>query len=486
MRVCTYSRYSSDLQDRRSIIDQQRELHAFARTRGWIVVADFADEAVSGESLHGRGGLADCLSQGRSGVYAGILLESVDRLSRSVADTASIQRDLDFHGVKLLTIADNGEVPPLVLALKGALSQQFIADLRQKVKRGQIGRVKAGKAAGGLSYGYRITAVGEREIDPEQAEVVHRIFTEYLLGRSGLDIATTLNREGIKGPRRNPWGTSAIMGNHQRGTGILNNALYVGQNRYGKLEYRKNPATGKRQSRLQAADKVISQDVPQLRIIDDAIWKAVQRMRATASTHKLPSRRRPRRALSGLLSCGECGSSYIVTQGEWCGCSAYKQRGTCTNKRMIKMDEIERRVFEALKSKLMAPDTVAAAIEAHRVEHDRLAKLHAKDRSAIEREIGEVKRRLSRLMESIETGEGELSELLPRQKELVAKRRVLEARLPDKGTVVALHPNIAARYKQMVDNIQATLARGDAHAHEAVTLVRSLITKIVVIERAHV
>ncbi|HET7158770.1 MAG TPA: zinc ribbon domain-containing protein [Burkholderiales bacterium] len=231
---------------------------------------------------------------------------------------------------------------------------------------------------------------------------------------------------------------------------------------------------------MQVADKVISQDVQHLRIIDDASWKAVQRMRATASAHKLHSRRRPRRALSGLLSCGECNSSYIITQGEWCGCSAYKQRGTCANKRMIRMSEVERRVFEALKTKLMAPDTVAAAIEAHRVEHERLTKLHAKDRNTIEREIGEVKRRLARVMDSIETGDGELSELLPRQKELVAKRRELEARLPDKSTVVALHPNIATRYKQMVDNIQATLARGDAHAHEAVTLVRSLITKIVV------
>lgn len=203
----------------------------------------------------------------------------------------------------------------------------------------------------------------------------------------------------------------------------------------------------------------------------------MQRIRGAASTQKLPNRRRP---LSGLLSCSECGGSYIVTQGEWCGCSAYKQRGTCTNRRMIKMDEIERRVFEALKTKLMAPDTVAAAIEAHRIEHERLSKLFAKDRREIERDIGEVKRRLSRLMDSIETGEGEMSELLPRQRELVAKRRELEAKLPNERKTVALHPNIAERYKAMVDNIGATLARGDAHAHEAATLVRSLITRIVV------
>lgn len=195
------------------------------------------------------------------------------RLSRSVADTASIQRDLGYYDIKLLTIADNGEADPIVLAVKGGINEQYLVDLRQSVRRGQVGRIKAGKSAGGLAYGYRITTVGERDIVPEQAEIVRRIFAEYLLGRSGLDIATTLNSEGIKGPRGNSWGSSAIMGNHRRGTGILNNALYVGQNRYGKLEYRKNPATGKRQSRIQTADKVIPQDVPQLRIIDDETWK---------------------------------------------------------------------------------------------------------------------------------------------------------------------------------------------------------------------
>ena len=144
------------------------------------------------------------------------------------------------------------------------------------------------------------------------------------------------------------------------------------------------------------------------------------------------------------------------------------------------MDEIERRVFDALKTKLMAPDTMAAAIEAHQIEHDRLAKLHAKDRNAIEREVGEAKRKLARAMDAMLDATDDVKNYTPRINELSARVRELEARIPDKRKVVALHPNIAARYKAMVDNIQATLARGDAHAHEAVTLVRSLITKIVV------
>jgi len=327
---------------------------------------------------------------------------------------------------------------------------------------------------------YNIIGIGERKINVEQAAIVRRIFTEAAAGRSGLKIAATLNREGIKGPRGKPWGASTITGNKRRGSGILHNEIYIGKLVYGRTTFPKDPSTGRRVSRLGTAESIVRQDVPHLRIVDDALWAAVQALSAAASAVPLGARRRPRRPLSGLLTCSECGGSYIIAQGEWCACAAYKARGTCGNKRMIKMSEIENRVFEALKTKLMAPETVAAAIEAHRIEHERLSKLHAKDRREIEREIGEVKRRLARLMESIETGAGELSELLPRQRQLVARRRELEAKLPDERKTVALHPNIANRYEKMIENIGPTLMRGDAYAHEAVTIVRSMITSIVV------
>lgn len=479
MRVATYSRFSSDLQDRRSIVDQQRELHAFARARDWVVVADYADEAASGASLHGRPALADCLAQGRAGVYDGILLESLDRLSRSVADTATVQRELDFHGVKLLTIADGGAVPPLMLAIKGAISEQYLVDLGQKVRRGQVGRVKAGKIPGGLSFAYRVVRSGEREIVPEQAAIVRRIFREYIAGRSALKIATRLNAEGIPGPRGGPWNASTILGNPKRGTGIIHNRNYVGWIDYNRLKYPKNPTTGKRQSRLNAKDQVHSEQVPSLRIIDDEVWNAAQRIRKLSGTVLLRQRRRPRRILSGLLQC-ECGANYIITQGDWCGCSAYKNRGTCTNKRMIKMAEVERRVFDALSTKLMAPETVAAAVEEYRIERERLSKLHAKDKNSIERELGEANRKLVRAMEAMLDAHDDVTTYTPRIKELSAKVRELESKMPGERVVVTLHPNAADRYKQTVKDIQAALARGDAAAHDAVQLVRGLITKIIV------
>ena len=91
---------------------------------------------------------------------------------------------------------------------------------------------------------------GEREIEPAEAAIVERIFREFIAGLSPKQIAKHLNREGIAGPFGGTWSPSTIHGNPKRGTGILNNELYIGRLVWNRLRYVKNPDTGKRVSRL--------------------------------------------------------------------------------------------------------------------------------------------------------------------------------------------------------------------------------------------
>ena len=76
------------------------------------------------------------------------------------------------------------------------------------------------------TYGYNIVrrlladgtvSAGEREVDPEQAAIVCRIFEEYAADMTPRTIAKRLNREGIPGPRGGHWNASTINGNRQRG-----------------------------------------------------------------------------------------------------------------------------------------------------------------------------------------------------------------------------------------------------------------------------
>ncbi|WP_223641397.1 recombinase family protein, partial [Rhodobacter sp. TJ_12] len=160
-------------------------------------------------------------------------------------------------------------------ALRDAL---FLKDLAKKTREGLRGRALAGKSAGGLTYGYRAvrryTAEGEpirgdREIHPEEAAVVERIMRAYAEGLSPKKIAEMLNLEGIAAPREKYWSASTIHGNRERGTGILNNELYIGRLVWNRQHFVKDPDTGKRQARPNPPEDWITEEVPHLRIISD-------------------------------------------------------------------------------------------------------------------------------------------------------------------------------------------------------------------------
>jgi DNA invertase Pin-like site-specific DNA recombinase len=165
-----------------------------------------------------------------------VLAESLDRFSRDQEDTAGLFKRLSFAGVKIVTLTE-GEIGHLHVGLKGTMNALYLKDLADKTRRGLRGRVEAGKSGGGLCFGYRVVrtldaegvVTGERVIDPGEAAVVVRIFREYAEGVSPQAIAKRLNAERVPGPGGRTWGPSTLHGHARRGTGILNNELYVGR-----------------------------------------------------------------------------------------------------------------------------------------------------------------------------------------------------------------------------------------------------------------
>src|SRR3546814_8863864 len=115
------------------------------------------------------------------------------------------------------------------------------------------------------------------EIDPVQALIVERIFREFAVGKSPHAIACDLNAEGIPGPAGKPWRDTSIRGDVRRGTGILNNELYVGVRVWNHKHSVKDPSTGKDVTRLNPESEWIRNAVPELRIVSDALWEAVKR-----------------------------------------------------------------------------------------------------------------------------------------------------------------------------------------------------------------
>src|SRR5262249_5682393 len=99
--------------------------------------------------------------------------------------------------------------------------------------------------AGGKIIGERAFAHGGAGL----AELCHWLLAASCPGAS----RSILNRDSA-GPRGGEWNASTINGNVSRGTGILNNELYIGRLVWDRLPYGKDPATGKRISRLKPVD----------------------------------------------------------------------------------------------------------------------------------------------------------------------------------------------------------------------------------------
>ncbi|MEE9587088.1 MAG: recombinase family protein [Hyphomicrobiaceae bacterium] len=100
--------------------------------------------------------------------------------------------------------------------------------------------------------------------------------------------AQALNKEGILGPRGKSWGPSTINGNKARGTGILNNEIYIGRVVWNRLNYQTHPVTEKRRSRPNSADDLVIVDAPELRIVPQELWDRVKSRQQRMQVPSIP------------------------------------------------------------------------------------------------------------------------------------------------------------------------------------------------------
>jgi DNA invertase Pin-like site-specific DNA recombinase len=273
-RAAIYARYSSDLQSASSIEDQLRLCAELADNRSWQVVEQYTDAGLSGASLM-RPGIQALVADALSGKFDILVAEALDRISRDQEDIAGVYKRMEFAGVEIVTLSE-GPISSLHIGLKGTMNAMFLKDLADKTRRGLRGRVERGKSGGGIAYGYDVVKRfntegqplrGDRTINDAQADVIRRIFEEYAKNKSPRAIARQLNADGVPSPSGNAWSQSTINGNRRRGTGILNNELYIGRLIWNRQRFIKDPETGKRVTRFNPESEWISQDDPELQIV---------------------------------------------------------------------------------------------------------------------------------------------------------------------------------------------------------------------------
>jgi len=273
-----YSRYSTDLQNERSIADQEALIRRYAQLNGLDLGRLYSDAAQSGASIFGRDGLLELLADARGGGIDVVVVEELDRLSRDIEDLAGIHKRLSFAGVEIIAIHE-GVASTVTVALRGLVGQLYREDNARKIRRGLSGRVGQGLSAGGKAFGYRPhpTEKGRLIIVEDEAAIVLRIFRDFAEGHSPVQIARALTVEGALKPRHaRAWQASTIYGWAERRSGILRNDLYAGRIVWNKSRMMHDPETGRRVSRSNPESEWQTSDAPDLRIIDPDLWDRVR------------------------------------------------------------------------------------------------------------------------------------------------------------------------------------------------------------------
>ncbi len=446
------------------------------------MVECYTDHSISGASMM-RPGIQSLMQDAGARRFDLVLAESLDRISRDQEDIAGVYKRLTFSDIEMRTLSE-GRISELHIGLKGTMGALYLRDLADKTRRGLSGRVHKGKSGGGKAFGYDVVRNdderGERAINEAEAEVVRRICREYAAGHSPKKIAHTLNKEGVPGPQGKQWGPSTIYGNRRRGTGIINNELYVGRLIWNRQRFLKDPDTGKRVARLNPEDEWIIKDVPELRIVDDELWQSVKARQKKLDEHesKFWQKQRPRHLFSYLLKCGCCGGGFSKISSSRLGCSTARNKGTCDNRMTIPREDLEEAVLNALKQHLMDPDLCRVFCDEYTRHMNELRMQHNAALEGYRAELAKLKREKEQLVQAIKDGvpghavKDDFERNYDRQKEL----ELLLDTTHEAPTLI--HPRMAERYHREVRNLISSLNDGD-HRTEAADILRSLIDKIV-------
>src|ERR1017187_7744634 len=359
VRAALYARFSTDKQRDASIDDQVRVCERVARAAGLEGVARFEDKSMSGGPAQ-RPGYQALLSAARAHQFDIIVCEDISRLWRNRAEFGPRSAELEDLGVHCLTcVGDDTRRDGwgLVIQIKQAVAEHARREASYRTRRGLEGNAINGKPTGGRAYGYipaRDSASGQLEIEETEAAIVRRIFELYADGTCPRGIAATLHAEGIPSPgarwnrtvrrRDRKWLASAIHGDVNRGTGILNNRRYAGIVLWGRSEWKRSAAdSNKRRHRMLAIGSANENSDERLRIVPQPLWDRVKARQAQRShgigalvrgglRQRAPGAGRPAKHLfSGLLSCGVCDASFVLRNRTAYACASYWNGAACTN-----------------------------------------------------------------------------------------------------------------------------------------------------------
>jgi site-specific DNA recombinase len=127
IRVAIYARFSSDLQNDKSVDDQIAFCREVCARNGMTVVLTFEDRAVSASSAKNRPGFIALMRAAAARLFDVVVAEDMDRIFRDQADYHAVRKELDFLGITIHTAT--GKVTKIDGALRALMGEMYLENL---------------------------------------------------------------------------------------------------------------------------------------------------------------------------------------------------------------------------------------------------------------------------------------------------------------------------------------------------------------------
>jgi DNA invertase Pin-like site-specific DNA recombinase len=441
--AAVYARKSTDDKkanaELKSVTRQVANARAFAARRGWVVAEAhvYQDDAISGAEFERRPGFQKMLAAAKRGEFSILVVEEQKALGRESSETPYWIKKLSERGVEIWGCLEDRCVTPRSATDKLTSMVRSFADESERtnaalrVREGHKRYAERGAVVGGRLYGYRnvkkyadaeaqIYTHTAREIDEPEARVVRRIFSMYAEGHGLRAVAKTLTAERVASPRYTPHEGLSPVGAWTPSTvaAVLDREHYHGVVVWNK--HQKRDSWGKIAVTARPESEWVRTEAESLRIVPEDLWLRVAARRRTA--HEIKSTGRPRKdrelnLLAGIAVCATCGGGLVAESGSY-SCARRRHSGACENGCRVRVADANERVLLAIEEHVLTPARVAEFLLAtERAERD----------GSNERERRDIEKRIARVVDAIEQGQGDAPTLVARLRDLEARRASLAA-----------------------------------------------------------
>ena len=442
-----YARVSTTQQEQEATIESQvAALESYAQQQGYTLAPAyyFLDNGVSGAQLV-RPALERLRDQAAEGAFAVVLCLSPDRLARQCAHQWVLLDELQRAGVKVIfsnqaPVSDDPQ-GQLLLGIQGLFAEYERAMITERCRRGRLYRIRCGALVSpNAPYGYRYIPVAEPggghwELEPQEADVVRRIYAWYTGDESPTihAIVRRLNQPETQALARGQrWTYSTVQA-------ILTQPAYTGRAYYnrtrtcpetvGRVKQHGRGHLRQPEHRLRPASEWIPVPVPA--IVDEAAWqRAAERL---ASNQRFAARHNTQHCypLRSLLVCDICGCSLV---GRTAGGQVYYacsnrgkagQPGVPPHSRSIPGHIVTPLVWDALGRLLRNPTLLA---DAWLAEGD-LPGAAPEEADRLQAQLRALERQWTRILDAFQAELLDKAELARRKERLDQERQALTQRL---------------------------------------------------------